>query len=346
MPDRRKALMGAPWISDPTLRRCAQAIRCLLSRGLLSRGRMARGLPGLCLLALCALLGSGQAHAQAARTGNLLVLCAGISHYPTLQDPKKQLQFADDDCRGIGAWAEQQRGHLYNTVSVTLLLNEQATRSAILSSLLTMLNNATEQDLVLIFLAGHGVLSTSMNQYYFVSVDSQVSTDLSLASTALSQSDLVGAIDRAKVRSQKVLLVLDTCKSGAVALSGSAPGARGLRTTRDASPLPLDSKVRVNAILSAGSADVDAQEGPQYRHAWEADTIEGHGVFTWALLEAMGTRNADVDQNGQLFLSEIWGFVSAKVRAASHGEQLPESSGRMADFPLAWAPGTPERCDG
>lgn len=295
---------------------------------------------------LLLLLWPAQAAAQPSSSSDLYLIAIGVSHYPLFKDARLQLRYADDDASALVAWAETQQGHLYRQVNTRLVLNEQATRAGIITALISMLRSVDSDDQVIIFLSGHGLVESTTGKYHFLTYDTDIQSEAALAATALSQLDLLNTIEQASRQARRVLLLLDTCQSGAVADARAAAGEKGLVTVAESRPNPLDEKARVNAIISAGTAGDKAVEGPQYRLDWEPRALEGHGVFTWALLQALSTASADANHNGLVFLGELWSYVSDRVRQETHGRQLPESAGRQADIPLAWVPDTPEVCDG
>jgi hypothetical protein len=94
--------------------------------------------------------------------------------------------------------------------NVTLLKNEQATRSNIYKSLRSLIEQVTPQDNLLIYFSGHGYFDGVLNEGYWIPVDAKVNN----SGDYLSNSDilkLIGNID-----SQHTFLIADACFSGSL----------------------------------------------------------------------------------------------------------------------------------
>lgn len=94
--------------------------------------------------------------------------------------------------------------------NVTLLKNEQATRSNIYKSLRSLIEQVTPQDNLLVYFSGHGYFDGVLNEGYWIPVDAKVNN----SGDYLSNSDilkLIGNID-----SQHTFLIADACFSGSL----------------------------------------------------------------------------------------------------------------------------------
>ena len=76
------------------------------------------------------------------------VVCVGIADYP---GQKNDLRISDNDARTI---AQVFRATKSATVSV--LINDEATQSAVLSTMRTLFANAQREDAVVLYFSGHG----------------------------------------------------------------------------------------------------------------------------------------------------------------------------------------------
>ena len=276
----------------------------------------------------------------------LYVLAIGVSDYQDDRIP--DLSYADDDARGIIHWATTQLDRLYGDVHASLLINEEATRSRIIKELISFFRSARPDDQIVLFIAGHGVLEQETGNYHFFAVDTEADN---IAGTAIEHDDIVDKLIGGARDHHRILMLVDTCHAGglAEAMSALQEGARGSYLAGEVSELSAegaDSRTRMRTMLSAGMAADLAREGPEYRLPQEPQTIQGHGLFTHAVVRALGTLAADTDRNGLVTLSEFVSFVSQEVREGSNGKQLPVSSGTATDAPLSWAVGTEEVCDG
>ncbi len=210
-------------------------------------------------------------------------------------------------------------------VEPLLLSEEQATRHAILAALESLRVRSRAQDVVIVFLAGHGINQTGTDVYYFIPFD--FLEDQCLAS-GVQGSMLCHELIRMKGRR---LLIVDTCNAGnilddrMVRFRGSSREPKALLNTLSAAP--SDGKI---ALLAAAGAHEPSMEGRQ----WE------NGAFTRALIEAIGGRAAP--KSGELSVRALAAYTSKRVRELTCGSQRPVfvCLGKAADFEiLPTAPG-------
>ncbi len=150
-------------------------------------------------------------------------------------------------------------------------------------------------DLLLLYFSGHG-LKDEAGQLYFAAPN----TRRALPRTTAISANLVNEIMRHS-RSQRQILILDCCYSGAfakgmVAKSGQAIGAQ-------------------ERFKGHGRVVLTASDNMQY--AFEGKTRTGKGVrsiFTQAMVEGLETGNADLGQDGEVSLDELYEYVCAQVR--------------------------------
>ena len=140
--------------------------------------------------------------------GKRLGIIIGINHY---QDTAfQQLKFAENDARALAQWLVNNRGGSWNPSNVQLLLGEQAT-SKLTESLITQssLNMADQDDLILIYFAGHTFVHPSNSEGYLAFANTHVSQP----TTALSLQSL---FNQAILRSNaaQIVLILDCFQSG------------------------------------------------------------------------------------------------------------------------------------
>jgi TolB-like protein len=258
-------------------------------------------------------IGIAQAgHAAAASPSTLWVLAIGVSRY---RETDLNLLFADSDARAIAAaFQEQRHGRVYRDVHTLVLVNDQVTRESILDSMESFLGRAAVDDVVVIFLAGHGVQDAESGSYYFLP-SSATAENLVTAGLRMSDFDEMVRIVRRNVRA--VVLMLDTCHAGALRLSASGlvPGS--------------DSGMRISTgegffLLAASKPGEDSKERAEL----------GHGAFTSALLAGLHGA-ADNDGDGLLPLSELFGYVARHVPQLTGGAQHPYHKMEGTDLVLA-----------
>ena len=123
------------------------------------------------------------------------------------------------------------------------------------------------------------------------------------------------------IKAGKTLLMLDTCNSGAFVAD---LGQRGLS---EKTAIDRLTRATGHATLAASSDTQSAMEG-----------YEGHGVFTYVLLEGL-KGEADSNDDGFVTLLELASYVENEVPERSYEkwgyEQVPQKDLRRQDFPIA-----------
>lgn len=230
----------------------------------------------------------------------LWLLSIGVSRY---DDSSLNLRFADADAREIVTALEREKGgRIYKEIQTRLLVNEEVSRESILLNMTTFLNRAGPNDVVAVFLAGHGIQDGVTNSYYFLPY---AATPDNLIAAALRMSDFNDVIETLRRNVQRVVLMIDTCHSGAL-----RPNTRAIRTAADLAE--TISRGEGLFILAAAKPGEPSHEEPDLRN----------GVFTHTLLEALDGK-ADADGDGLLKLSELFGYVADRVPRLTEGRQHP-----------------------
>ncbi len=240
----------------------------------------------------------------------------GVSEF---QDYKLNLNYAASDAASVHGFFRSANGARLPMKQMTLLVNEAATRAKVIQSLTRTVKTASEEDLVIIFLASHGLLDADSGEINFLMHDTDVNN---LLATGLSQSDLRNIIDHS--RAKKVLFIVDACHSGELGTSNMV-AARGIQFSEVNRLLTMLAKAKDGvAILSASSANEASFEGEQ----WNG------GVFTYYLLSGLRGR-ADTNKDQIVTLRESLDYLYEKVPEATDGKQHPELDGHYSnDLPL------------
>ena len=209
------------------------------------------------------------------RRGNLYLLAVGVNHFDHIpKGPDRildDLEFAAQDADAFARLMQGAQGHPYERVHVKVLSDRGnlPTRRAVVEAL-PFLQRAGADDTVVLFLASHG-FSDPAGNYFFVPRDAtQQDIREALAGRFVDREpkSLVSwriLFDAMRDSAGRRLLIVDTCQSLAVAGSFDA---RSLKKRTAASRF---------AMLTASQRNEYSQEYPQ----------GGHGLFTFALLEAL-----------------------------------------------------------
>jgi len=247
---------------------------------------------------------------------DLYALIVGINKY---KDPSDNLEFAAKDAQDIYTFLNERK-HLFANLHVKLLLDEKATRANVVRAFRDDLRPARRQDIVLIYLSGHGMPDeTRTGTYYFCPHDYDGDR---LPATALCMSDpsLAGGI-----KSERVLLIADACHSGGY-LSGLA---RGKAVPRELQ-LPDFTKVYGRFGISAAGPKEIATEEPRF----------GNGLFTFHFLRGI-RGSADQNNDGVVTVKELYDYASSETKKASKGQQNPRLycvKGEAAKTPVYMVP--------
>lgn len=237
----------------------------------------------------------------------LWVLAIGVSKY---EDPRINLRYADQDAESIAQIFKSQEGVLFNEVSTRVLVNEEATREAILNSMSRFLGQAVKDDVVLIFMSGHG-WKDNIGSYYFLPHNA---TWENLISNGLPMSQFELALKSLHQNVEKLILLLDTCHAGAA--SESSRGAIGTDL------LEALGQARGLYKLSASTAS---------EASWE-DAKWGHGAFTYSLLD--GLDGAAASSDGVVWLGNLFSHVGKTVPRLTEGKQHPHFDLQGTDLPF------------
>lgn len=250
----------------------------------------------------------------------LHVVAVGIDRYKA----GLRLQFARTDAEAVAGFFKPG---LFSDVQVHLLVNEQADKAAFLKAVGQVRDRCGAQDVLLLYLAGHGTLQGDL--YYFLPYDARVDTPEALSQTAVSSVELADLLSG--VEAAKQLVILDSCHSGA---AGSVLG-RYLASRGDAIGL-----IRAQQVLARASGTFLVAAASASQSAKEYQSL-GHGVLTFALLEGLGARGAPaaaIDGDGRVTVNSLIQYLSTEVPRLDqkHGgggqDVVQYSTGH--DFPL------------
>ncbi|HEV7671089.1 MAG TPA: caspase family protein [Thermoanaerobaculia bacterium] len=249
--------------------------------------------------------------------GDKWAVILGISDY---EDDRLDLQYANRDAQALRDLLLQQGG--FAASRVLLLTDRKATLKEVRTALFTFLTAPKPDDLVLVFLAGHGVQDpANRDSYYFLANDSKLDN---LGGTALPMWEIQSLMD-STIRAQRILVLADTCHSGAVLEKGNAASGTTLN---------FFNKYLENLAQRMGRLVVTASQS--HESSLEKPEL-GHGVFTHALLEGLSGSADDNPADGVVTAGELIDYVRTNVPTETHGEQHPsfDQQGFDLNLPLA-----------
>jgi len=242
------------------------------------------------------------------RAGTKYAIIVGIAAYAP---PTPQLTYTDDDAMALRDRLASLPG--WSADRITLLLNHEATVAAFRAAL-DALAGASPDDLLVVHFSGHG------NYYKDGNGDEADGFDeaLEFYDTALVDDTLALLLEQ--VPMSRIAVTIDTCYSGGQLDSRAVRGASadGARAVGDLAGGFLDDLDRIGA---RGPRDLDriakqlvALSASRYDEvSWEVASLR-HGLFTYALLEALdGRADAQGDADGQTSAEECFAYVQPRV---------------------------------
>lgn len=232
---------------------------------------------------------------------NLYVVSVGVSAY---EDSDVNLTFAHTDAAAIANKFSTLEGSIFNKVHVKTLLNKDATLINIKVALSWLEREATQKDVILVFISSHGALDNKGNLYILPTDFSEYN----LFATALNIRDITEGTNGVPC---KKLILLDACHSG----------QSGSDFVEFASIKALDVNSVVKELMSKepGVTVMTSSSGREYSYE---NPRWGHGAFTKAILEGLDG-GADFNKNSVIHLTELELFVSERVKELTGGRQHP-----------------------
>jgi hypothetical protein len=244
----------------------------------------------------------------APRLPDLHVVTVGINKY---RNKDLDLDYGAPDALAILQQLSKATSGVFGRVIAYKVIDEAASRAGILA-VLDGLRQTRPDDVVALYLAGHGEIIDK--EWYFLPGDASIASADALAHSSISGAELSDALSR--VGAQRVLVLIDACKSG-----GSIDAFSGAMDRKVLREVGRESGV---AILAATRKDQLAAELPSL----------GHGAFTYILLQGLG---------GKADLNPADGKVTAAKLLDWSTTALPSFTQRSFNYlqvPVAYARGT------
>ena len=232
---------------------------------------------------------------------NLYILSVGISKYV---DTTVNLKYAGYDADSIVAKFEQMEGKLFREVHATLLKDSLATLTEIKKGISWLERQATQNDMILVFISSHGALDNKGNMYLLP----HDFNGYHLFATGLNINDVTEGMNGTPC---KKLILLDACHSGRSAFE--------MMDLAYAKSTELNHIVKELVEAESGLTIMTSSTGDEY--SWE-DADSKHGVFTKAILDGLDG-DADYNKDRVVNLMELNLFVTESVKETTGGAQHP-----------------------
>jgi WD40 repeat protein len=253
---------------------------------------------------------------------NLYLITIGINEY---KNKKYNLNYALADADAIDEAIRKGSASLFKNVYNFQLRNTGALKTDILAAFDQVKQKAMEQDVLIVYYAGHGVMSeqsADQNREFFLiphDITQLYGRDDMLFEKALSAEEIKSIAKT--INAQKQVFILDACQS-AGALENAA--SRGV----------LEEKAIAQMARSTGTFWIAASGSEQF--ATEFEELK-HGIFTYALLEGLGGK-ADANADHKLTVRELSTYIEQIVPELSErfkgASQFPSAYSFGNDFPI------------
>lgn len=257
----------------------------------------------------------------AAEKPELHMMVVGINKY---KNASLNLNYAIADAEAFIDKTKSGARSIFSDVSVYFLKNNGFTRDKFIKTLGKITRRASPEDVFVFYYAGHGTIANAGAREDFFLVPHGI-TQLYGNDEALQQNGISTAALReftTEIPARKQLLFLDACHSGKAVKSFNMRGA-------------AEQKALFMLAESSGVTMISSTDSEQY--ASEVSQI-GHGIFTYALLEAIEGKADGGRKDGSITVKEIDAYLGYRVPELTQqyrGQfQKPMSFSEGQDFPL------------
>ena len=212
------------------------------------------------------------------------------------------LNYTDDDARKFYQYLVSPTGGKVAPQNVVLLINQAATKNAILKMLGHVFSKAKENDRVILYYSGHG-------QPGYI-----IPSDAHDAKTLISYDSIKRILK--KCRAKTKLCFIDACNSDSI----KSPGRK---TNSNAAG---NKKTNASVVIMVSSqSDQSSVE----------DSNLKQGAFSYFLLKGL-KGEADTDMDKTVTIEELHKYVYFHVKKYTFGKQVPHTFGRFdLDMPVA-----------
>lgn len=249
----------------------------------------------------------------------LYLLTIGVNTY---KNNKYNLNYAQADADGVEKAVKQNSGSLFKEIVNYNIRNDKAVKVNILAALDDIKKKSLQQDVLLVYYAGHGVMTEGANSEFYIAphdVTQLYGKDDMLKDKGISATSLKQYAQ--EINAQKQVFILDACQSAGALETVAVRGA-------------AEEKAIAQLARSTGTFWITATGSNQF--ATEFEKL-GHGIFTYALLEGINGA-ADTNADKKLTVRELSTFIENKVPELSEkykgSAQFPSAYSFGNDFPI------------
>lgn len=238
------------------------------------------------------------------------LLMVGINKY---KNEALNLNYAQTDAEELSGLLQSRGQHLFKSVAAYNLFDHKATGKSIRRAFQNIKKRADLEDVLVILLAGHGEIVD--NQFYLLPYETKdIEDEAHIERVGISAKEIGHFLT--EIKAQKILLLIDACKSGQVLLA-----LKGIEEQIDRKQLTSFSGIY---ILAAATRNQSAGEIREL----------GHGIFTYAIIEGLNGQADTLPSDGIITVEELIAYVKRRVPTLAKqyrkGEQFPISDSKRA----------------
>ena len=244
----------------------------------------------------------------------LHILTIAVNSY---RDGDLRLKYSLNDAEGVISLATEKGKSLFAGIDVYRLHDAEVTKAK-MEAVFAQIGAKTKRgDVFLLFMAGHGLTDETDGMYYFLPVDFRYTGQESIAKQGISMNDFKRFLT--SIQAMKTLLMIDTCNSGSF--------SEGIATRGVTDKTAINKLTRAigRATIVASSKNQVALEG-----------YEGHGVFSYTLLDGMKGKAAN--KKGEITINHLATFIEETLPELTFKkwgyEQIPQKTLIGSDFSI------------
>lgn len=232
----------------------------------------------------------------------LHLFSVGVSNY--LSTSLTKLAYASKDAKDFVSTISSSDVSMYECiVEPTILTDSNATKSNIERRLALLTKTVEQDDVVMLFFSGHGILDGE--DAYFMSVDAESDNPYTGVDFSLIRKNMV----KMKDKKCRVLIFMDTCYSGAM----------------------FNAKSELRGITFAENDIIGFYSSTASQTSAEQAEVK-NGLFTKALID--GLRGNAKNKDGEVTTVNLQKYISDYVSKQTMGRQSPIVENKLGDIIL------------
>lgn len=261
---------------------------------------------------------------------DLYLVSIGVSNYEL---SAFNLEFAAKDALDVTNLFKSNKKY-YNKIHSINITDNNAIKSNILK-VKDELKESKINDVVIVFFAGHGLLSQNMD-YYLGTYDINFYDP---EEKGLKYEDLESLLN--EIPARKKMLLIDACHSGEVDTDEAVVEAEdngnelsdneraGDQKILNQSAFELMKHMFADIRKGTGSTVISSAGGAEY--AYESAKTK-NGIFTYIFINGINEKKADLNKDGKIMVSEMRDYLMENVSKMTNGYQNPTCRRQNLEF--------------